>query len=330
MTSKSPTSAAAFRFTGDDLLDRDRLAMWHEVIGRSLSSLELAVLPDCPFHQELRARPLPQGVSFAFATNAGMRMARTRDLLTDGNDDLILLACTGGSLIAAQRAREVTLDQGHAVLMSYGELCSVTFPSLSRLLLVRMPRQLLAPLVPELDDAPMRAIPKDTVALRLLVSYLDTLGPDQPMAAPDHQRLVATHVRDLIAMTLGASRAADASVELGGVRAARLRAIKADILARLDRHDDVSVVVAAGQQGVTPRYVQALFESEGTTFSAFVISQRLSHAYRLLADAGGAHRRIGEVALKVGFNDLSYFNRVFRRQYGVTPSELRAMKARLI
>jgi AraC-like DNA-binding protein len=37
-----------------------------------------------------------------------------------------------------------------------------------------------------------------------------------------------------------------------------------------------------------------------------------------------ASRQIGTIAFDIGFSDLSYFNRTFRRAFGVTPSELRA------
>jgi AraC-like DNA-binding protein len=33
---------------------------------------------------------------------------------------------------------------------------------------------------------------------------------------------------------------------------------------------------------------------------------------------------ISDIAFACGFGDLSYFNRVFRRQYGATPSRVRA------
>jgi len=34
-------------------------------------------------------------------------------------------------------------------------------------------------------------------------------------------------------------------------------------------------------------------------------------------------RRISDIAYDAGFGDLSYFNRVFRRRYDATPSEIR-------
>jgi len=72
---------------------------------------------------------------------------------------------------------------------------------------------------------------------------------------------------------------------------------------------------------VTLRYVHKLFENEGLTFSTFVLGLRIARAHRMLADARLADRNISAIAFAVGFGDLPYLNRAFRRNYGVTPSE---------
>jgi AraC-like DNA-binding protein len=66
-----------------------------------------------------------------------------------------------------------------------------------------------------------------------------------------------------------------------------------------------------------------LFEAEGVTFSEFVLSRRLTRAHRMLSDSRHAHLTISALAFECGFGDLSYFNRVFRRLYGATPSDVR-------
>jgi AraC-like DNA-binding protein len=70
--------------------------------------------------------------------------------------------------------------------------------------------------------------------------------------------------------------------------------------------------------------VQMLFESEGTTFSRFLLDQRLAHAHHMLSNPLLAKRTISTIAYEAGFGDLSHFNRAFRRRYGVTPSDIRA------
>jgi AraC-like DNA-binding protein len=81
---------------------------------------------------------------------------------------------------------------------------------------------------------------------------------------------------------------------------------------------------------VTPRYLQRLFESDGTTFSAFLLGRRLARAHRMLSEPRSVQRQVSAIAYDAGFGDLSYFNRCFRRLYGATPMDVReaAAKAR--
>ena len=49
--------------------------------------------------------------------------------------------------------------------------------------------------------------------------------------------------------------------------------------------------------------------------------RRLRNAIEFLRDTS---QPVTDIAFDVGFGDLSYFNRTFRRRYGMTPSDLRA------
>ena len=91
------------------------------------------------------------------------------------------------------------------------------------------------------------------------------------------------HIQDLVALTIGAAGQAAAIGQHCSLRAARLQAIKVDIAAHL-REQEFTVGAVAAHQHVSARYVQMLFESEGTTFSHFVLRQRLALAKRMLAD----------------------------------------------
>jgi AraC-like DNA-binding protein len=133
---------------------------------------------------------------------------------------------------------------------------------------------------------------------------------------------VISHLHDLIAMTIGATRDAAEMARGRGVGAARLGAIKADIIEKLGR-PDLTIDAVATAHGISARYVRALFDAEGTTFSGFVLTRRLALAHRKLADPHHVGQTISAIAFACGFGDLSYFNRAFRRRYGATPSDVR-------
>jgi AraC-like DNA-binding protein len=85
----------------------------------------------------------------------------------------------------------------------------------------------------------------------------------------------------------------------------------------------LNVGAVAARYRVTPRYVQLMFEGEGITFSEFVLNQRLARVHRTLCDSRHAGSTVSAIALEVGFGDVSYFNRCFRRRYGASPTDVR-------
>lgn len=221
-----------------------------------------------------------------------------------------------------QRERETTVEPGGAVVLSNADPNSIIFPSPVRLFVLHLKPMALRPLLCDFDTLFVRAIPKRVEALRLLLDYIGRLYTLQ-LADPIVQQLAVTHVYDLAALAIGATHDATEVARDRGLRAARMGAIKADIRTNLARKA-LSINEVASQQRVTPRYIQMLFEGEGTTFTEFVLDERLMCAYRMLTDPRFADRLISTIAFDVGFADLSYFNHSFRRRFGDTPSEVRA------
>jgi AraC-like DNA-binding protein len=91
---------------------------------------------------------------------------------------------------------------------------------------------------------------------------------------------------------------------------------------------DITIATIAASLSLTPRYVQRLFDPDGTTFSEFLNGQRRARAHRLLCEPGSSPVAIRTIAYDIGFGDLSYVNRFFRHQYGRTPREVRGDGAR--
>lgn len=75
--------------------------------------------------------------------------------------------------------------------------------------------------------------------------------------------------------------------------------------------------------GLSSRRVHQVFEPSGRTVSDTINERRLARAAALLTCESQADAAIGTIAYAVGYRDLSYFNRRFRRTYDMTPSEYR-------
>jgi AraC-like DNA-binding protein len=228
----------------------------------------------------------------------------------------------GGDHRVTHGQKELMLGEGEATILSLGEVWSSTHRPPGNILALRVPRAQFAPLVKEVDDCYFRPIPSATPALRLLADYIRIAQSSDGTRSPELQSLVVSHIHDLMAVAVGATRDAAETARHRGLRSARLHAIKQDVARNLDG-GDLSVGALAARHGCTPRFVQRLFEAEGTTLTEHVLTQRLARAYRMLTDPCRAGEKISAIAFDAGFGDVSYFNRAFRRIYGDAPSGVR-------
>ena len=289
---------------------------------RGLTWVSFRPLPDRACGIDFKMRKFAD-LGLLSGTVQGIRHEHTRDSQAD--DDIFSLHINmSGTSIVAGRGREVTLGEGEAMLFDYSVSRTITRPGTVDHRIIRLPRTVLAPLVPRIDDALLRPIPRGTGALNMLACSIAGLIDDPVLDGPATRRLIASQLGDLVAVTLGATRDAIAVAEGRGLRAARLRAIKADIEAHLT-DAGLSPMAVARRQQISDSYIRKLFESEATSFSDFVLTRRLTRARRLLADPSSPARSILSVALDCGFGDLSYFNRTFKRRFGVTPTEARRL-----
>jgi AraC-like DNA-binding protein len=293
---------------------------YREFFGRVLARVDLEPLGE-HFFCDARLWQLPD-LTITRVSGSGVRAHRTREM-AEGNDSLALIVNLHGTATFSQFGREATVTAGSAVLISDAH-ASLMQRTVSRSLSIHAPRAILGPLLAHPETMLPMPLQYGLDALRLLVGYVGMLIKEPALiGTADLRRLAVEHVHDLVAATVGATRDA-AEVAAGrGVRAARLRAIKADVVRNLGTAE-LTAAALSTRHGVSPRYIRKLFEFENTSLSRFVRDQRLARVHRLLTDTRHAHRTISELAFAVGCGDLATFNKDFRRRFGMTPSDVRA------
>jgi AraC-like DNA-binding protein len=81
---------------------------------------------------------------------------------------------------------------------------------------------------------------------------------------------------------------------------------------------DMSLEFAAATLGINRTKINELLKDElGMTFNANLNKLRLAGAARLLSQQGEGN--VAEVAYLVGYNNVSYFSKLFKTEYGCTP-----------
>ncbi|MBR1467527.1 MAG: helix-turn-helix domain-containing protein [Bacteroidaceae bacterium] len=86
--------------------------------------------------------------------------------------------------------------------------------------------------------------------------------------------------------------------------------------------NDIKLATLADMVSMTPTAFSRFFKLRtGRSVSDYIIDVRLGYAARKLADSTMS---IVEICYDSGFNNVSYFNRIFKRKKGLTPTEFRS------
>ncbi len=84
---------------------------------------------------------------------------------------------------------------------------------------------------------------------------------------------------------------------------------------------DLTIEKAARATGVSIYKIPVLIRSRtNRSFKEYLNSIRLTEAQRLLSETD---RQIMEISLAVGYNNVSHFNRIFKKMHGKTPRQFR-------
>jgi AraC-like DNA-binding protein len=307
-----------FSFSTDLLPAHERFDMFREEIAHQVARLDVQGADRQSFFARFtyaRMGPLNCGAIDVSPASYG----RTNDLTADGNDDFVLLVNRADQL--HHRRSGLTLRKGGVFLEDNSRTDYITFPAAGALTSVNIPRRTLLELAPSAEDSVGREIDEGGPAMRLLTSYVSTLIESETADA-DLLDLAGQHVLELAAIALNGNGRIVPGDRRSGVKAARLSRVRRCIDANL-ANPALSLALVAALNTISERYVQLLFEEEGTNFTEVVLEKRLRLAFRLLASPLYRFRRISDIAYGAGFVDLTHFNRSFRRRFGCTPSDVR-------
>jgi AraC-like DNA-binding protein len=299
--------------------DRRRFLRFAELFEHFSNTGELDPASDVPFHAAMNS--IHVGTTMLGRCDGTFTTVR-REMrqVIETNDDRYCLARNTGTRPSTMthRGREFTLRPDSIVLLKFDEpFFAADGSNRKRFTNVHFPTETLRAMVPGVE-AMVGCELEPGGALSLAMDYSDLLL-QHPEAGDEAGMAIAAHLLDLAAIGLGARGALAVEAQRGGLRAVRLKAVLT-ILQRRFAEPDFSAQKLAAEAGLSERYVNELLYEAGASFTTRLNELRIRKAADLLARKAG---RISDIAFECGFNDLSYFNRCFRRRFGLTPTAAR-------
>ncbi len=85
--------------------------------------------------------------------------------------------------------------------------------------------------------------------------------------------------------------------------------------------EPINVQIMAQYLKISPNYLSAIFKSEtGMRLSEYITNVKMQEAARQIRET---NRNIAEISANLGYESANYFSKLFKKQYGVNPSEYR-------
>jgi AraC-like DNA-binding protein len=305
-----------------DVRPAERFDFWTEGASRLFCPLEIRQAWSRPFAGRVVGGMLgPVGV-FRVAGDANACVRTTRSIGVHDPEHLHLHVVREGQVQFRQDDRTGTLVPGDMTTCDTSKPYTVRALSSFELTIYALPKVLLAPHADRIAARTALRIPGAVGFAASLWPFLDGIAShledsDADLPGPEFAGAIASLVQALHAAPPMGPAAARRPIAL-----ALLRRIQEYIDAHLPEPDLRPGRIAAAHF-ITTRYLHRLFELEGVTVSSWIRSRRLAGCRRDLLDPALSGSTIAEIARRWGLHDPAQVSRLFRKEYGSSPRELR-------
>jgi AraC family transcriptional activator of tynA and feaB len=257
-------------------------------------------------------------VDCAASPFAGRRSTATISAHDEGSHEDILgfqFVCKGVELVR-EGQRQLALKAGDLVLWDGLQPTEIEIaePFYKRTLL--FPRRRVLAVCPRLGA--LEALPSvaGSSSARLLVRFMNALAAEQPKLDSVAGAAAANAALELLRAAVEPALPSDRSATRAAMRAEIGRYVRSHL-----QDPRLGPASIARAYAMSVRTLHALFEDVDASVAGLVRTERLARCLEDLQQPNGGS--VTDIAFRWGFCDAAHFSRVFKREFGATPSEIR-------
>ncbi len=221
-----------------------------------------------------------------------------------------------GVEIVREGARELALTAGDIVLWDGREATEVEIVEAFFKRTLLLPRRRVLAACPRLADLEVLPPLQHSALARLLVRYVNALEAELPALDEAASAAAAEVAIELLRAAVEPNVPTNRAVTRAAMRAQVRRYVRQHL-----GEPQLGPAMIARAHALSVRALHALFEDAETSVAGLIRSERLARCLEDLRRPNGGP--VTEIAFRWGFCDAAHFSRVFKREYGLTPSEIR-------
>lgn len=307
------------RFSTDLLPAKTRFESWRESIGVLYDVKQSVRTPADSFYANVHGYLFDNMMIVRCRTSAQEFRRSPVNIAQDGVDHyMIQLFLAGGQQVTRGR-REAVSGPGDIIIY---DLAAEHYADTSNFdnLSIILPRRLLGPLLQQPDNQNGRIFGAEEPLTRILSHYMRDLYELSGTITDEQRKSLDGVTSSLIAATLNGSGGEPNEYSHAVTSSVLLHA--KHVLDRFLHEPNLDALAIAKAVGVSRAGLYRLFEPYGGVMN-YVRRRRLYRSLRVLMDPMQRNRTIADIAFGCGFTSEAHFSRVFRKQFKMSPSEVR-------
>lgn len=301
-------ASAVGRVSTSGVAPAARLAFWNEVVSEAFD--DIVVDARGGFDGAVAMRRIGS-IEFARVESTAAQVRRLRPLNGPSGALFKIHLQERGCGVSRQGRHEAILHPGAFTLCDASQPYSLEFTGFNQMMVLRFPAEQLVARVDDPERYIGHAMDANLGANRVLTGFLRSVWENEDVGA-EFEEAIPGIILDMMAGTFKASN--DLCVD-GDRLGERSKGIRAYIDAHLS-DPALRASSVAKATGVSSRSMQMIFAKSGMTVTEYIVMQRLKLAAARLMNGAS---NITELAYDLGFSDLTYFSKSFKRRFGVSP-----------